>query len=641
MTKWQPKFTRDPSALAASLPDDGLDLTGLVSALERQPASGAPRSYCVAEFTQAMDPGRTAVADYVRRAPGGGPAELWVLGASASQTQRLSEAFGRADPAARFATADLSAPAAIDLGCGLLRACACDLVVVDARTTVLTAASWALLRRLLLPGGLVLVRHPGPGFAHPGPGWSKVGAGPHGALWAAPPGLFDDRAADLAGPRWVIGGEGSLGGLWADQAARNARRLGLRPGGIGWLWSAQAQQEMRALRAIDFFGDVGGPAGESRRDRLGVQSVTRFLAVLRALAAARKEQACAPCRLTIITCGATLDVRAPQETLLWGAARAMGRELDPTLRLDVRLVDVGGLADLPTLSWLARHDVRERALAVRKGRLHAPRLVHRPAAASGLGPGPVCSVGQFALGGPGVQCCGSPAVPGQHRPVRTVRIAERLELPRGRRRDLPGQPVAAADAEVADRPDVQAAELEQEEHLGRPGAYAADRGQAGDDLLIALPGQAARGQDHRPVQHFGCQVPQRHHLGPGQADRAERLVGQREQRLGLHVAAERGDQPTVDGGRRSPGQLLVDDGPDEGAEVRLQRTAEPRRTGLLEQPGYDGIPLGQDAGRGGEAHLPGRRDVRGRGHDPSVAHGHRGDGVASGGAGRLGWDYAG
>jgi hypothetical protein len=62
----------------------------------------------------------------------------------------------------------------------LLRACAYDLVVIDARTTALSAASWTLLRRLLLPRGLALVRHPGPGFAHPGPGWSKVGAGPHG-----------------------------------------------------------------------------------------------------------------------------------------------------------------------------------------------------------------------------------------------------------------------------------------------------------------------------------------------------------------------------------------------------------------------------------------------------------------------------
>ena len=376
--RWQPKSAHHASALTASLPDDGLDLTGLVGALERQPTAGAARSYRVAEFTQAADPRQTAVADYLRRAPDGGPAEFWLLGASAEQTRRLTEAFGQVSATTHFATADLSGPEAIDLGRGPLNACACDLVVVDARTTALTAASWLLLRRLLLPGGLVLVRHPDPGFAHPGPGWSKVGAGPHGTLWAAPPGLFEDEAADLAGPRWVIAGEGSLGDLWADQAARNARRLALRPGGIGWLWSSQAQQEMRALRAIDFFGDFRWPSGESCRDRLGVQPVTRFLALLRALAAARKEQECTPCRLTVITCGATLDVRAPQETLLWGAARAMGRDLDPALRLDVRLVDVGGLADLPTLSWLARHDVRERALAIRKGRLHTPRLVHRP-----------------------------------------------------------------------------------------------------------------------------------------------------------------------------------------------------------------------------------------------------------------------
>ena len=372
--RWQPKSAHNASALTSSLPDDGLDLTGLVGALERQPTAGAPRSYRVAEFTQAADPRQTAVADHLRRAPDSGPAEFWLLGASAEQTRRLTEVFGQVGAATRFATADLSGPDAIDLGCGPLSACACDLVVVDARTTALTAASWVLLRRLLLPGGLVLVRHPGPGFVHPGPGWSKVGTGPHGAAWAAPPGLFDDGAADLAGPRWAIAGEGSLGDLWADQAARNARRLALRPGNIGWLWSVEAQQEMKALRAIDFFGDFRGPTGESRRDPLGVQPVTRFLALLRALAAARKEQECAPCRLTIVTCGATLDVRSPQDGLLWAAARAMGRELDPTLRLELRLVDVGGPADLPTLSWLARHDVRERALAIRKGRLHAPWL---------------------------------------------------------------------------------------------------------------------------------------------------------------------------------------------------------------------------------------------------------------------------
>ena len=370
---WQPKFAPDASALAASLPDDGLDLTGLVGALGRQPASGTPRSCRVAEFTQAAEPGQTAVADYLRRAPDGGLAELWVLGACAGQTRRLSEVLGSA---ASVATADLSAPAAIDLGGGLLRACACDLVVIDARTTVLTAASWALLRRLLLPRGLVLVRHPGPEFVHPGPGWSKVGTGPHGGVWSAPPGLFDDGAAELEGPRWVIADQTSLGGLWADQAGTVTRRIAARSGDAGWLWSYEAQQEMGTLRAIDFFGDRGAPSGQSghvRCDPLGTQLVTRFLALLRALAAAREGRECPPCRLTVITRRAALDVWAPPEALLWGAARSLGRELDPALRLDVRLVDVGGPADLPMLRWLARNDVREYTLAIRKGRLHGPR----------------------------------------------------------------------------------------------------------------------------------------------------------------------------------------------------------------------------------------------------------------------------
>jgi len=382
---WQPKFARDASTLAASLPDDGLDLNGLVGALQRQPASGTPRSYRVAEFTQAADPEQTAVADYLRRAPDGGPAELWMLGASAAQTKRLSEAFGLAGAVIRFAVADLSAAATIDLGLGLLRACACDLVVINARTTALSAASWTLLRRLLLPGGLALVRHPGPGFAHPGPGWSKVGTGPHGEVWAAPPGLFDDGAAELEGPRWVIADQASLGEQWAGRGTQAVASL---LGDSGWLWSYRAQQDMRALRAIDFFGDLGGSSGRSGRDPLGTLLVTRFVALLRALTRAREGHACPPCRLTVITRRTGLDVWAPREALLWAAARALSRELDPALRLDVRLVDVGEPADLTVLRWLARHDVREPALAIRKGRLHALRLVRRAgtcayAAASG------------------------------------------------------------------------------------------------------------------------------------------------------------------------------------------------------------------------------------------------------------------
>ena len=46
--------------------------------------------------------------------------------------------------------------------------------------------------------------------------------------------------------------------------------------------------------------------------------------------------------------------------------------------MNLRLVDLGDEADLPVLDWLARHDVRERELAIRSGRLYAPRLARRP-----------------------------------------------------------------------------------------------------------------------------------------------------------------------------------------------------------------------------------------------------------------------
>ncbi|HEY6309695.1 MAG TPA: SDR family NAD(P)-dependent oxidoreductase [Streptosporangiaceae bacterium] len=397
--RWQPKFVPDaarlaslsggthpprpplggttplapPAVLAGSLPDDRLDLSGLIDAMERRPGD-APYACRVAEFGQALAPEQIVAADYLRRERRGGAAELWLLGASAPDTQRLFEAFGHRGAAVRFATADLSDPASIDLGRGLLRRSACDLVVVSAPATTLTADTWTLLRRLLLPGGLVLVRHPDPGFTRPGPGWSRLADGRAGALWAAPPVLSDDGPASCPGPRWVIAGRHSLGELWAGRWAPGARRVDPQSLDSGWPWSSRAQAEMRALGAIDFFCD------EPDDDPLGEQLVARFLAFMRALTAAREQEPGAPCRLTVISRGAAFDVHAPRAATLWGAVRALGHELSPGLGLDMRLVDVAGPSDLPVLGWLARHDVRESELAIREGRLHAPRLVSRPGA---------------------------------------------------------------------------------------------------------------------------------------------------------------------------------------------------------------------------------------------------------------------
>src|SRR5438067_1913132 len=100
---------------------------------------------------------------------------------------------------------------------------------------------------------------------------------------------------------------------------------------------------------------------------------------------------------------------------------------------------------------------------------------------------------------------GPPAVPGRDRAVGAERVAQRLELlGRGRGVDTPGEGVPHADAEVVNRPDVEAAQLEEQEHLRGPAADAAHLDEAGDDLVVAEP--ARPGEHDRSVHHLCREV---------------------------------------------------------------------------------------------------------------------------------------
>src|SRR5207237_498393 len=66
---------------------------------------------------------------------------------------------------------------------------------------------------------------------------------------------------------------------------------------------------------------------------------------------------------------------------------------------------------------------------------------------------------QRAVGCLSVELDCAPAVPRRDRPVRAVGIAQRLKLARARHRDLPREAIAAAHAEVAGGPDVEATYL--------------------------------------------------------------------------------------------------------------------------------------------------------------------------------------
>src|SRR4029079_9306116 len=81
---------------------------------------------------------------------------------------------------------------------------------------------------------------------------------------------------------------------------------------------------------------------------------------------------------------------------------------------------------------------------------------------------------------------GRPAVARDDRAIGPEALAERCKLLGARRRvEAPGECVALSYAEVVDGPDVEAAQLEHQVHLGRPPADAPDGDERGDQLVIA------------------------------------------------------------------------------------------------------------------------------------------------------------
>ena len=137
----------------------------------------------------------------------------------------------------------------------------------------------------------------------------------------------------------------------------------------GVFHSFEAWPHAADVQAIDFFcgTDPGDPTGEA--------VTTRFIAFVQALVSHRIEHASCRCRLTVVTRRAVHDVDDPRGGALWGAVRSMAIEVGEEAMIDFRLVDLGEAGDLETLAWLARCDLRDRELAVRQGRLWAPRLV--------------------------------------------------------------------------------------------------------------------------------------------------------------------------------------------------------------------------------------------------------------------------
>ena len=134
---------------------------------------------------------------------------------------------------------------------------------------------------------------------------------------------------------------------------------------------------------------------------------------------------------------------------------------------------------------------------------------------------------------------------------------------------------AVADAEVVDRPDIGAAQLEDEEHLRGPSPHAPDGDQPLDYLVVCEPIEVVR--RHRTVDELRRQVDDRGELVRGKPGGAQRLGSGREHGLGMdRRAAQGGEHATVDGCRGGARELLEHDGAHEGFERRVGRLAKLR-----------------------------------------------------------------
>jgi len=117
-------------------------------------------------------------------------------------------------------------------------------------------------------------------------------------------------------------------------------------------------------------------------------------------------------------------------------------------------------------------------------------------------------------------------------------------------------------------PDVEAAQVEDQEHLRRPAAQALDPGELLDHLVVAQLAQGLGPQ--RPLLDLAAEPLQVRQLLPRQAAGPQLLFRAGQDGPGRRVApGEDGPEAPVDRGRGLARELLVDDRPDQRVEGPL------------------------------------------------------------------------
>ncbi len=377
LIEWQPRFVPPAPDVRDAIRDGEVDPAALIVALE-QGAIGHRYACRAIEVAGGRKPDSTILNKCIKYLSGlDAQSEFWILGGDEESTRAHYEAFNHREAALRFAEFDPMSEQARDLALtsGLLRPAAAEILFLHSEAAAYGPDQWALVHRLLVAGGLALVCHDDGDAVEPAEGWTSVHTGTRTTLLQAPQAygepLDPPDAPDVARPRWVIGEPESRASDWAALLdSPEVHRVPWERYESGDFASVDEWPSAADLAAIDLF------IGPEPTDPTGEQAVWRLVALLQALAPFRLENATRNCRITVVTRGAVCDVDDPRGSALWGAVRSIALELlAEDTRIDFQLVDLGVAGDLEPLLLVDQLSMRESELAVRDGRLWAPRVI--------------------------------------------------------------------------------------------------------------------------------------------------------------------------------------------------------------------------------------------------------------------------
>ena len=370
---WQPKFVAEGPAIADRLPDGDIEPPALLAALERADgAGGDPRACHALEFAGSRTPEQTVLRSCVEHlSREETQSEFWLVADDEESARAHYDAFHGHDAALRFDCLDPASRQAAALDTGLLRRRAAEVLFLHRDEDAFTPDDWRFWRETAVSGGLALVSHEEGTAIEPGAGWTALRAGRRATLLQAPVQyVAEPDKTPLPGPRWVMGEPASLAGAWTsrldDPEVHTIPSDALASGDS---FEPEAYPDAADVQAIDFFCD------SDPEDPTGERAVSQFVALIQSLVPYRIERANCRCCVTVATRKAAFEAEDARGSALWGAVRSMAIEIGEEAKLDFRVVDLDTDDDLGTLAWLARHDLRERELAVREGQLWVPRVL--------------------------------------------------------------------------------------------------------------------------------------------------------------------------------------------------------------------------------------------------------------------------